>query len=53
MTEEQRTILRKRQNTPKAHQQKKSRRKMKKDVLCPESIAMENPVWVLEMESPV
>jgi hypothetical protein len=43
MTEEQRTTLRKRQNTHEALQQKKSRYKMKKDALCPESIAMENP----------
>jgi hypothetical protein len=26
---------------------------MKKDAFCPESIAMENPAWVPEMESPV
>jgi hypothetical protein len=53
MTEEQRTTLRKRQNTHEALQQKKSRYKKKKDALCPESIAMENPSWVPEMESSV
>jgi hypothetical protein len=53
MTEGQRTSVRKRQNTPEVHQQKKSRRKMKKDALCPESIAMENPTWMPEMEWPV
>jgi hypothetical protein len=26
---------------------------MKKDALCLESIAMENPAWVLEIESPI
>jgi hypothetical protein len=28
-------------------------RKIKKDALCPESIAMENPAWVPEIESPI
>jgi hypothetical protein len=51
MTEEQRTTLRKRQNTHEALQQKKSRYKMKKYSLYLESITMENPVWVSEMES--
>jgi hypothetical protein len=53
MTEGQWTILRKRQNTHEAHEQRKICCKMKKDALCPESIAMENPVWVPEMESMV
>jgi hypothetical protein len=53
MTEGQRTSVRKRQNTLEAHQQKKSHRKMKKDALCPESIVMENPFWMPEMEWPV
>jgi hypothetical protein len=26
---------------------------MKKDALCPESIAMENPAWLPEIESPI
>jgi hypothetical protein len=53
MTKEQRATLRKRQNTAKAHQQKKNHRKMKKDAVCPESIAMENLTWVPKMESPI
>jgi hypothetical protein len=52
MTKELRAMLRKKQNTPKAHQQKKIRCQKKKDALCPESIAMENLAWVPEMESP-
>jgi hypothetical protein len=28
-------------------------RKMKKDALCLESIAMENPAWMPEIESPI
>jgi hypothetical protein len=50
MKEGQRIAARKRQNTPKVHQQKKSHRKMKKDALCTESIAMENPAWMPETE---
>jgi hypothetical protein len=52
MTEEQQAMLRKKHNTPKARQQKKIRCQKKKDALCLESITMENPAWVLEVESP-
>jgi hypothetical protein len=53
MTEEQRTTLRKRHNNLEVHQQRKSHRKMNKNVVGLESIAMENPAWVPEMESPI
>jgi hypothetical protein len=39
--------------TQEERKQNYSRRKMKKDALCPESIAMENPAWVPEIESPI
>jgi hypothetical protein len=45
-------MLRKKQNTHEACQQKKIHCQKKKDALCLESIAMENLVWVLEIESP-
>jgi hypothetical protein len=51
MTEEQRTNRRKRQNTLEACQQKKNHCNMKKDALCVESIAMDNPLWDPEMQS--
>jgi hypothetical protein len=53
MTEDQRTNRRKRQNTLEACQQKKNHRNMKKDALCAVSIAMDNPLWNLEMQSPI
>jgi hypothetical protein len=52
-TEEQVTTFRNRRKTPESRQKQNSSRKMKKDALCPESIAMENPAWVPEMESPI
>jgi hypothetical protein len=39
--------------TEEERKQNYSRRKMKKDALCPESITMENLAWVLEIESPI
>jgi hypothetical protein len=53
MKEEQRTNRRKRQNTLEAYQQKNNHRNMKKDALCAESIAMDNPLWYPEMQSPI
>jgi hypothetical protein len=53
MTEVQRTNRRKRQNTLEACQQKKNHCNMKKDALCAESIAMDNPLWDPEMQSPI
>jgi FtsZ-interacting cell division protein ZipA len=52
MTEELRAMLRKKQNTPEALQQKKICCQKEKDALCSESISMENPVWVPLMDSP-
>jgi hypothetical protein len=43
MAEEQRRTLRNRRNTPQSHQKQNSSCKMKKDALCLEFIAMENP----------
>jgi hypothetical protein len=39
--------------TQRCSQQKKNHCNMKKDALCAESIAMDNPLWDPEMQSPI